>query len=314
MPDTIKSHTHIGQVDYVRSIASCAVALFHLGGKTLPGLRYGWLGVEMFFLLSGFIICWSIPQYYSYRNTGTFIGKRIIRIEPPYLASIIFVLAVHFCWDKNYHINWHDLLGHLAYINSFNGRPYLSPVYWTLGIEFQFYILIALCFPFIISKWGSWLLLVLCIIPLLLPGWSILNNFFPLFALGILYFLYLKRLKKTIEVVLFAIAITIIGVYTEGWLIMTCGLLTLFILMMPLKQNGIISFLSMISFSLYLTHDVIGSNVVIIMGMHLPKTFLFKGLSFITGIAVSLLVAFVFYKLVEEPCVKLSKRIKYAVK
>lgn len=40
---------HIQQVDYIRAIASLGVALFHLGGKTLPVLNNGWLGVQMFF-------------------------------------------------------------------------------------------------------------------------------------------------------------------------------------------------------------------------------------------------------------------------
>jgi peptidoglycan/LPS O-acetylase OafA/YrhL len=308
-----KPGTHIGQVDYIRAIASCAVAIFHLGGKALPGLSYGWLGVHMFFLLSGFIICWSIPLSYSFNNFGTFLAKRFVRIEPPYLVSIILALASHFFWKKNYQVSWPDLLGHFAYLNNFNGRPYLSPVYWTLGIEFQFYIFIAFCFPFLVKKWGIWLLPLICSIPLFtrLQG-GLLINLFPLFALGILYYLYLKGIKKIKETCLFGIIITGFGVYLLGWLIAATGLFALLILVLPLKGNVIINFLSKISFSLYLTHDMIGSNVVVFMTMHLPKTFLYKGLSFITGIVVSLLVAIAFYKLVEAPCLRLSRKYRYA--
>ncbi|MEO7214811.1 hypothetical protein [Mucilaginibacter sp.] len=48
-----------------------------------------------------------------------------------------------------------SLLSHLAYLNNFTGAPYINPVYWTLGIEFQFYLFVALAFPVIVSKWGT---------------------------------------------------------------------------------------------------------------------------------------------------------------
>jgi peptidoglycan/LPS O-acetylase OafA/YrhL len=66
------SKPHLAQVDYIRAIASMVVMLFHLGGKSLPVLNYGWLGVEMFFLLSGFIICWAVPFDYTLKLSGNF--------------------------------------------------------------------------------------------------------------------------------------------------------------------------------------------------------------------------------------------------
>jgi peptidoglycan/LPS O-acetylase OafA/YrhL len=315
MPELHSSpRTHIQQVDYIRAVASCAVALFHLGGKALPGLKYGWLGVQMFFLLSGFVICWAIPTSYSWRLMGKFIGKRLIRIEPPYLVSLLLAIAAHFVWLKQYQPDWLDLLGHLAYVNNFTGKPYLNPVYWTLGIEFQYYVFIAVCFPFLVKKWGVWLLLVLCLLPVFWPvpikGTTLLNVF-PLFALGILYYLYLKEIKGIKAVLFFGVLVAAISVYTSGWLMTSAGLLALAILVLPLKTNAVVGFLSKISFSLYLTHDIIGSSLVVFMSSHLPRNIAYKALSFATGITVSLLFAFVFYKLMEAPCLRLSKRIRY---
>jgi peptidoglycan/LPS O-acetylase OafA/YrhL len=85
--NTTSGKPHIPQVDYIRAIASLAVALFHLGGKELPVLSYGWLGMQMFFLLSGFIICWAIPRSYNWKLSGRFISKRLIRIEPPHFCN-----------------------------------------------------------------------------------------------------------------------------------------------------------------------------------------------------------------------------------
>ncbi|MFC0516466.1 acyltransferase family protein [Mucilaginibacter angelicae] len=307
-----KTKPHIQQVDYIRAIASLAVALFHLGGKSLPGLRYGWLGVQMFFLLSGFIICWAIPENYSWALFPKYILKRISRIEPPYIASIVLTILAGYVLNANYRPDINNILTHFAYINNFTGRPYLSPVYWTLGVEFQYYLFIGLFFPVIIKKWGAIFLPVICLLPLFVsvPG-STLLNVFPFFALGILYYLYLTCKKGLIEVLIYGIAVTVIGIYTAGWMPMLAGLLAMALLTMPLRRYPVVSFFSKISFSLYLTHDVVGSSLVAFMGMHLPKTLAFKALEFLTGIVVSICFAYLFYRLVELPCLRLSKKIRY---
>jgi peptidoglycan/LPS O-acetylase OafA/YrhL len=281
----IKQKPHIQQVDYIRAIAALAVTLYHLGGKTLPVLNYGWLGVYMFFLLSGFIICWAIPENYSWKLAGRFILKRVIRIEPPYIISIIMAIIMNFFWVAHYRPDWVNAVCHLAYLNSFLGQPYLSPVYWTLGIEFQFYLFVALCFPGLPAG-GGWLLLLLSILPVFVkvPGNTLINSF-PVFALGILYYLYRVKGKTLKGTLLFGVLIAVCSAHSVG-LAQTCAALAaLGLLLLPLKSYPVISFLSKISFSLYLTHDIIGSNLVVYLGMLLPKSLFFKGIEFLTGLA-----------------------------
>jgi len=308
-----KGKPHIQQVDYIRAIASLAVALFHLGGKTLPVLNYGWLGVEMFFVLSGFIICWAIPVNYTWKLSGRFISKRIIRIEPPYIISIAMALIAHYLSVKNYQPNWTNVLLHFAYLNNFFGQNYLNPVYWTLGIEFQFYLFAALFFHFFVKRWGPYLLLLFCILPIFvhIPG-STLFGFFPAFAMGILYYLYLKKTTRLKEALIIGLAICICSYYSMGLVASCAALFALLLLIMPLKANKVVSFFSKISFSLYLTHDIIGSNFVVYTGKLLPKTILFKGLEFTVGIFISIAFAYLFYLCVEAPFLKYSKRITYS--
>ncbi|TFF33925.1 acyltransferase family protein [Mucilaginibacter psychrotolerans] len=317
MPQTLKQRPHIPQVDYIRAFASMAVALFHLGGKVLPVLKYGWLGVYMFFVLSGFIICRALPQKYSWRMAGRFIGKRMIRIEPPYLISIALVLLVnvllaYLSLIPSARPEWGNLASHIAYLNNFNGRPYVNPVYWTLGIELQFYLFVALMFPFIASRWGAWLLLALnglsCLIHL--PGIN-LFAYFPVFALGILYYLYRSSWLNALSASLFMLSVAAMSYFTAGWMETAAALAALLLLWLPLKRNRVLRFFSDISFSLYLTHDTVGSNLVVYMGQVLPKTFLYKGAEFAGGILVSILFAYLFYKYVEQPFLKLSKSIAY---
>jgi len=313
MPQTLtKPKQHIQQVDYIRAIASLAVAIFHLGGKSVPILKYGWLGVQMFFLLSGFIICWAIPKAYSWNMAGKFLSKRILRIEPPYIISIALVLLLNSVFLTPYKPDWLNVIFHLAYLNNFTGGAYLSPVYWTLGIEFQYYIFIALRFPFIVKKWGAYFVVALCFLPLYLniPGSTLAGVFAP-FALGIIYYLYLMGVKGQKEALLLGLMVTTVSVHISGLLVTAAELFALAILVLPLKSHPVISFLSKISFSLYLTHDTIGSRLVIYMGTRMPHTIAFKAICFSTGFVVSILFAYLFYKLVEAPFFKLSKRITY---
>lgn len=301
------------QVNYIRAIASLSVAIFHLGGKAVPILSYGWLGIAMFFLLSGFIICWAMPENYALKTSFNFILRRVIRIEPPYLASILLVICIQLLFHHNFIPNWKNIFFHLAYINSFIGQPYLNPVYWTLAIEFQYYLFIALLFPLIRSKWSPIMLILLSLLPmwLNLPIVTLLN-FLPLFVMGIFYYMYLSGILKRIEGLIYGSLVTIFSFYSLGFLETFAALFALLILTLPLTNNKIINFFSKISFSLYLTHDVVGSNVVVYLGTKLPKTWTYKGMEFLSGLLISIVVAYLFYWFVEKPALTLSKRLRYS--
>ena len=310
---SLKQKPHIQQVDYIRAIASLAVALFHLGGKTLPILNFGWLGVYLFFLLSGFIICKAMPAVYTWKMSARFIIRRLIRIEPPYLISVMLAVIIKFLMVVNYKPDWVNVACHIAYLNNFTGKPYLSPVYWTLGIEFQFYIFVALCFPLIAGKAGNWFLLVLSIAAVFIRvQGSTLIGVFPVFALGMLYYRHIVKRQSIIYTLFFGFFIGVCTIYNAGWLPGSAAFFALIILILPLKPNPLVAFFSQISFSLYLTHDIIGSNLVVYLGTLLPKTFLFKGIEFITGIFVSVIFAWCFYRYVETPFLRLSKQVHYS--
>ena len=86
--------------------------------------------------------------------------KRLIRLEPPYLVSLLLVLAFGFIFDPNspesvggpFHFDLPNTLGHLLYLNGFFDQPWANPVYWSLAIEFQFYLMVGLIFPLVASK------------------------------------------------------------------------------------------------------------------------------------------------------------------
>src|SRR5262249_17683132 len=87
-------------VEALRGIASIGVALFHFSDQLstfVPQLiaRVGWLGVDMFFVISGFVIPYSIASCrYSITDFPRFICRRLVRLEPPYLLSIVLVIVM----------------------------------------------------------------------------------------------------------------------------------------------------------------------------------------------------------------------------
>jgi peptidoglycan/LPS O-acetylase OafA/YrhL len=154
----------LSTIDSLRGLACLAVALCHLTldskrftGSALLGSigGYGMYGVQLFFVISGFVIPLSLAQAdYRAGNYLRFLGKRIIRLHPPYLATIGLILCLGYL--ANFVPQFHGerfapdlkhILMHLIYGNHAAGYPWLTSVFWTLAIELQWYLLIGLAFP-----------------------------------------------------------------------------------------------------------------------------------------------------------------------
>src|SRR5699024_4514892 len=151
--------------------------------------------------ISGIVIPLSmIKDNYTINKFPQFFGKRITRIEPPYLISLI--LVVLYTHIRNYipgvnpvdlRPDVSDIFLHIGYLVPFvKGSEWLLPVYWTLAIEFQYYLLMSLIFPLIYKNMYS---RTICFF-ILLVGAYFFNNmgfifvWLPLFIMGIYTALY----------------------------------------------------------------------------------------------------------------------------
>ena len=64
--------------------------------------KYGWLGVEMFFVVSGFVIPWALHRGgYRLKDYGRFLLKRVLRLDPPYVLSIALVLGLAYASTRS---------------------------------------------------------------------------------------------------------------------------------------------------------------------------------------------------------------------
>jgi peptidoglycan/LPS O-acetylase OafA/YrhL len=134
---------YIPQLDGLRAIAIISVMLFH---QHVLGFNLGWAGVQLFFVLSGFLITGILldtkNNLHYFRN---FYFRRFIRIFPIYylgLAAIIMIAlyydwAIYDVWYYVFYIQNH----HMALSNWKVGFPALFDHTWSLAIEEQFYIL-----------------------------------------------------------------------------------------------------------------------------------------------------------------------------
>lgn len=144
------------QVDLLRGLAALSVVYFHLSrsagltDETIFNSGYfGAYGVQVFFAISGFVIPFGMYRSgYKPSSFARYILKRIIRIDPPYLISIaigpivgVAGMGSTFEWPSV-----QRLLLHIGYLNVLTSNDWLSPFYWTLAIEFQYYIFVGLFF------------------------------------------------------------------------------------------------------------------------------------------------------------------------
>ena len=145
---------HISSIDGLRAIAVTAVVLYHLGISWIPG---GFLGVDLFFVISGYVITRlildSINQS-SALDLRAFYAARLRRIYPGFLfmvtCTIIFIgvwapeAIKRFLSDLPYAlsgtINWLLVARHQDYFETI-GRPPLLQHTWSLAVELQFYLI-----------------------------------------------------------------------------------------------------------------------------------------------------------------------------
>ncbi len=341
-------HSRIDSLDFLRGVASLAVAWFHLctfhytspDGPYYRLVRssgsYGWLGVEVFFVISGFVIPYSLNRAgYQLQSYPRFILKRIVRLDPPYLVSIVLILVLDFAYAaysgrpfviEGQSVGLVRVLLHLGYLNMFFNYAWLNPSFWTLAIEFQYYLMIGLAFPLVNSRNRiiRWSVLALFagsaffigghgLLPDGAPFGPFIFTFSFLFVLGIVTF---QRHSKLIGVAEYGVLITIasLGTWlTVGMPATAAGLFAVAAINFYKQRHVITKFLGDISYSLYLLHWPIGHLTLSLVGSKvLGATSDGARIAVIFfALGVCLVSSYLLYALVERPAQQWSGRIKY---
>ena len=160
----MRSSAYIPAIDSLRALAVISVIIYHLHGAWLPG---GFAGVDVFFVISGYVISRSLvtlPSSGFLGFTGAFYGRRIRRIVPALIVcllaiSVLSALFIPNAWlsDANQRTGRFAFWGLSNFALMDMGDTYFAPRVefnpyvhtWSLGVEEQFYLV----FPAILYCW-----------------------------------------------------------------------------------------------------------------------------------------------------------------
>ena len=159
---------YIPAIDGLRAVAVIAVVLYHLGIEWIPG---GFLGVDLFFVISGYVITRLLLDSIQQRgglDLRDFYMARVRRLLPPLLFMLIVTSIIVGLWapdttkkfltDAPFSIfggmNWWLVFNQQDYFES-SGRPPLLQHTWSLAVEAQFYLIWPLILLFVLRFFGK---------------------------------------------------------------------------------------------------------------------------------------------------------------
>lgn len=185
--------------------------------------KYGYLGVQLFFLISGFVISLSIKN----KTPNQFFISRAVRLFPAFWVSAILTYFFIIIFDDGrFYIAFVDFLLNLTMISKLFGIPFLDGAYWTLIYElvFYFWCFISLKYKFIKIDVLLIVGLILSILSMLFEvksAYTILwcGNFMPYFAAGYYFFRVYTGKSSTLDIIL--IFICFFGSLLQAYLQLT---------------------------------------------------------------------------------------------
>jgi peptidoglycan/LPS O-acetylase OafA/YrhL len=341
-------------VDGLRGVAALLVVIFHLHGaisRSATGwlwapldwaARNGFLGVDIFFVISGYVIALTVskgaptPGYF-----GRFIVRRSIRLDPPYWSAILLEILLLYLTMRMFPglsvklPTTPQLLAHLVYAQELLGYGSVVNVFWTLCYEIQFYsffvglVVVQAMLP---ARWRRplWTGLFYAVLfafslwtrywrPEWLPEGLAIDRWFQFFIGALTWRVVASRGRlMTLVAAWSALAAAVLlarAAPTQLLALFVSGLLVFaahherwarLLAVRPLR------FLGTISYSLYLYHSSVGWRFVSLAQRLIPGAW-DSGVAiavYVLGVIGSIGFATGMWWLVERPCLKLCQRVR----
>jgi peptidoglycan/LPS O-acetylase OafA/YrhL len=333
------------ELDALRGLAALWVVLFHF---SMARVQFNWFcnmgvsGVDLFFLISGFVIFMSIKHV----STGTeFVINRVSRLYPTYWACVTFTFvlmvlinALHIHMNHTPVTKLDEYLGNLTMFQYYLGIPSLETTYWTLIIEMLFYILILFLFKLNLLKHIN---IIGSLINLLIIAnyWLVTHNYLPnynkyfplvnhfaLFFAGIIFFKLITKTQAKLlgyGLILFCLVTQIICYPFAGtdpgfisqhqYIVLLLIYFTAFVLFVNgwlkfIAQKPLV-FLGKVSYALYLIHVFFFVGLIGILNKRLHINFWVSAL--FIALPMAILLATLINNYIEKP---VSEKMKVFLK
>ncbi len=283
---------------------------------------YGYLGVDVFFVISGFVIPLMLFRMkFRLADSGSFLLSRFLRLYPAYAASGILVFALWYLSSclpgfrgQSPAISISSVVSNSLLVCDFFGEAWIIPVFWTLAIEAQYYLLIVVSFTFLkneskriqYSVLAAWIAA-----PLLVGVGPTVFTWTALFAIGILCYLKANKMIDTLSFWIFFSAAFLTHALTKGSISAATGASTgLAILYFPEVRSRVLVWIGSISYSIYLLHMPLWGRVMNLI-KRLPDTPIIQVLALLLGALVVILASAIFFKVIERPSHEFSRSIRH---
>lgn len=184
----VSARIYLDSLTGLRGLAALWVAVWHVWGfvgkpqykielwnmqlDLTPIVRTGWAGVDLFFVLSGFVLGLAYCQAWLGNRppvrTPEYFRRRLLRVLPAFYAQIAILLLIMLMSGQQLPAVG-DVLTQLLMVHNIFGEPssQLNPVYWTLPVEFDFYLLLPLLVLLVSPSRWVWLWVASIVVVLL---------------------------------------------------------------------------------------------------------------------------------------------------
>jgi peptidoglycan/LPS O-acetylase OafA/YrhL len=280
------------ELDCLRGLAALAVVLFHYTYGYDFGLeimsedkfyfRYGYLGVQLFFLISGFVIFMTLEKTTKAKD---FLVSRFSRLYPGYWASLIITVTLTTLLSVPFQTGIFSIKQVIVNFTMFQFWFQIKDVdgaYWTLAIELTFYFIMLCIFVFKKLKYIAWICLIWLLLSVCFAAFDIpLGNyikaililrFAPLFVGGIVFYLLINKPK---DIYLHILVLSSLSAecyllyqldsdFIVYWIVSFFYMLFYLFIYNKLEfiSNKFLVFLGSISYTLYLIHENIGMGLI----------------------------------------------------
>lgn len=315
----------LDSLELLRGVAVVAVCFCHFGialssSDHFSGAfnffhDYGHYGVQVFFVVSGFIIPLSLYRaQYKIGQYGRFLYKRVLRLHPPYLVALALSLIIGYAAFKVRNLVFPETVESIFLSVFYFHVSETNPVFWTLVVEAQYYMFIGVVFVWL-TKFPR-MFAAIGVPVLSLIGLSQISEYVRFFAYInffltglVVYFLYTEQGSFKLNCTALTGLLVAILVFDAVPAFIAALFAVLVIVFYRISIPSIVGFPGRISYSLYLIHYPVGVKFINLTSRYMDPSI--SWILFPSAMLLVLVVAWFFWRCIELPSATLSSAIKY---